>query len=690
MKIKKRNGLLEDFDESKIINAISKSADRVNEVVDTVLANKVINFVLSKVIDKEIVEVKAIHGFVEEALDVYNPNISKSYKDYRNYKAEYGIYLMNDIESQITKTLNEVDRENSNSNTRYISTKRTDIAQTFSKEMFQKMYLSKEVLSAMKDGYIYIHDLRDMLLPQFNCCLTDVKSILTGGFDIEGYHYNEPKDIKVAVGQLGDIIMIISAQHFGGNTTPEIDTILAPYYKMSIDKYIKKYKELGVKEYEKIAKEDAYRDLKQSLQGLEIKLNTVVSARGAYPFTTFTFGDVKNEYEADICKAILEVRMEGHGLPNKKKSTIFPKLVFLYNENLHEENKEYEWLFNLSVKCSSKCMYPDYLSPIGHKREGKWVSPMGCRAFLSDYRDKDTNELVFIGRANLGAISLNLPMIFMKAKTENTDFFNVLDYYLGLIRKLLNDRYDYVGKAKASSNPLMFMEGGAYKGYLKENDCIKPLLESWTASFGITALNELQILYNGKRLSEDNKFCIEVMDFINKRVDYFKEQDNHLYAIYNTPAESLCGTQVQQFRKKYGIIKGVSDKDYFTNSNHLWVGEEVSPFEKQNKEIELFNKSKGGHIGYVRISNPSNFEGLKNIIKRGINLGYYQGVNFNACTCDDCGFSGNNWGETCPHCGSTNITEINRITGYLGFSRKGGDRTINDAMMCNIKDRISM
>lgn len=313
-----------------------------------------------------------------------------------------------------------------------------------------------------------------------------------------------------------------------------------------------------------------------------------------------------------------------------------------------------------------------------------------CRAFLSDYRDKDTNELVFIGRANLGAISLNLPMIFMKAKTENTDFFNVLDYYLGLIRKLLNDRYDYVGKAKASSNPLMFMEGGAYKGYLKENDCIKPLLESWTASFGITALNELQILYNGKRLSEDNKFCIEVMDFINKRVDYFKEQDNHLYAIYNTPAESLCGTQVQQFRKKYGIIKGVSDKDYFTNSNHLWVGEEVSPFEKQNKEIELFNKSKGGHIGYVRISNPSNFEGLKNIIKRGINLGYYQGVNFNACTCDDCGFSGNNWGETCPHCGSTNITEINRITGYLGFSRKGGDRTINDAMMCNIKDRISM
>lgn len=835
MKIKKRNGLLEEFDENKIINAISKSADRVNEVVDKTLSNNVINFVVNKVVGKELVEVKAIHGFVEEALDLFNPIISKSYKDYRNYKAEYGIYLMNDIEEQINKTLNEVDRENSNSNTRYISTKRTEIAQTFSKEMYQKMYLSKDVLSAIKDGYIYIHDLKDMLLPQFNCldrstrfvtslgvksfndfedgdiievltpfgnwkkaivrnygkdmlyelsfkrknniykvkatknhrwllsngeftdnikigdkiynpcndtirksvfdmskeekfywfwgfsfgdatkpneqhnikcrlrlcgeknkyssifeelgfmkynfdcednwykvhdyfkeipdfknkeqiiafvigylnadgnlgnginnlyrgiyakskeaqnlirnffpvagvnitiekdlsgkttnygvrngnpinfglinsfersittklidmkplyiddvwcleveddlsfilengistgncCLTDVKSILTGGFDIEGYHYTEPKDIKVAIGQLGDIVMIISAQHFGGNTTPEIDNILAPYYKLSIDKYENKYRELGIVQYKEIARKDAYNDLKQSLQGLEIKLNTVVSARGSYPFTTFTFGDVTNEYEADICKALLEVRMEGHGLPNKKKTTIFPKLVFLYNDEIHGNNKEYEWLFDLSVKCSSKCMYPDYLSPKGHKREGYWVSPMGCRAFLSNYRDKNTNELVFIGRCNLGAVSLNLPMIFMKSKTENKDFYDILNYYLEMIRKFWINRYEYVGKAKASSNPLMFIEGGAYKGYLNSDDCIKPLLESWTASFGITALNELQILYNGKRLSEDNSFCVEVMNFINEKVDYFKEQDNHLYAIYNTP--KLCG-----------------------------------------------------------------------------------------------------------------------------------------------------
>lgn len=313
-----------------------------------------------------------------------------------------------------------------------------------------------------------------------------------------------------------------------------------------------------------------------------------------------------------------------------------------------------------------------------------------CRAFLSDYRDKDTNELVFIGRANIGAISLNLPMIFMKSKEEKKDFFDVLNYYLEMIRKLLLNRYEYVGKAKANSNPLMFTQGGAYKGYLNPEDEISSIMDSWTASFGITALNELQVLYNGKRLVEDNSFCVTVMDYINKKVNEYKLQDGKLYAIYNTPAESLCGTQVKQFRAKYGVIRGVSDKDYFTNSNHLWVGEEVSPFEKQDKEIELFNKSMGGHIGYVRISNPGNFEGLKNIIRRGIDLGYYQGVNFNACVCEDCGYTGNDWGDVCPNCGSSHIQEINRVCGYLGYSRKHGDRTLNDAKMCEVKDRISM
>lgn len=278
----------------------------------------------------------------------------------------------------------------------------------------------------------------------------------------------------------------------------------------------------------------------------------------------------------------------------------------------------------------------------------------------------------------------------MKAKEERKDFFDVLEYYLQMIRKLHLNRYEYVGKAKASSNPLMFTQGGAYGGYLNPDDEIAPLLKSWTASFGITALNELQVLHNGKRLVEDNSFALKTMNYINDRVNYYKSVDNKLYAIYNSPAESLCGVQVKQFRSKYGVIHGVSDKDYFTNSNHLWVGEHISSFEKQDKEIELFNKSTGGHIGYVRISNPDNLEGLKNTILRGLKLGFYQGINFNACFCEDCGATGVDWGDTCPHCHSTNIDEQNRVTGYLGFSRKRGDRTLNEGKMAEVKDRVSM
>lgn len=694
MIVVKRDGTKEQYNKDKIVKAITKSANRVGYKLTEREIDDICYNVTKSIFPSTSVQVEVIHNFVEQSLDNIAPAVAKSYKDYRNYKKEFGVYLMNDIEEQVRKTLDEVDRENSNSNTRYISTKRTEVAQLFSKEMFQKMYLSKDMLVAIKDGYLYIHDLKDMLLPQFNCCLVDYKTILNGGFELEGIKYTEPKDIRTAIGQMGDIVQIISAQHFGGHTVPEIDKVLEKYYAMTIKKYIdfiKEYVSLCVLEKDIIteARHRAYIDLKQALQGFEIKMNTVVSARGSYPFTTLTFGDVENDLQADICKAILEVRMEGHGDKGFKKNLIFPKLVFLYNPDIHGEEREYEWLFDLAVKCSSKCMYPDYLSPKYHKREGKWVSPMGCRAYLSDWRDEN-GELQFVGRFNIGAVSLNLPMIYMKSIEENKNFYSLLDEYLQLIREFWIDRYEYVGKAKANSNPLMFCEGGALYGNLDPDDRIAPLLESATASFGITALNELQLLHNNKSLAEDNEFCMEVMRHINEVVTKFKEEDGHLYAIYNTPAESLCGTQVKQFRDKYGVIKGVSDKDYFTNSNHLWVGEHVSPFKKQDKEIDLFKQSMGGHIGYVRITNPDNTTGLKNTIRRGIDMGFYQGVNFNACFCSDCGNTGNDFGEKCPKCGSKNIDEINRTCGYLGFSRKKGDRTFNDAKMAEIKDRISM
>ena len=695
----KKNRTQENYDENKIKVAIRKSAKRIGYTLSDIQETEICNNVFEWIGDADRISVDTIHSYVEKSLDLIVPEVAKSYKDYRNYKKEFVYSTIHDIERQVHSMLTGVDRSNSNSNTRYISTKRTEIAKIFAKEMYQKMFLSVDTIQAIKDGYIYIHDLSDMLLPQYNCTLCDMKAILNGGFKLEDIKYTEPKDIRTAVGQMGDVTQIISAQHFGGFTIPEIDKVLSKYYQLSIDKEISYAKEISEyacagSEYpysiiEKIAKRRAYRELEQALQGFEIKMNTVVSARGSYPFTTLTFGDVSNDIEAEICKAILKVRMKGHGDEGHKKNLIFPKLVFLYNPEIHGKGKKYEWLFYLALQCSSQCMYPDFLSPKLHKREGKWVSPMGCRAYLSDYRDEN-GELEFVGRFNIGAISLNLPMIYMKAQHDGKDFFEVLDYYLQMIRESHINRYEYLGKAEASSNPLMFCEGGAYGGHLKPTDKIKPLLKSATASFGITALNELSVLATGKTISEDNKFALETVKYIKYKVDNFKQEDGWLYALYGTPAESLCGTQVEQFRKKYGIIKGVSDRDYFSNSFHCHVCEEITPFEKQDKEIDIFQMVTGGHIQYVRISRPDNILGLAAIVRRGMDMGFYQGVNFNACQCDDCGTTGVDWGETCPHCGSKNITEINRCCGYLGMSRKNGDRTFNNAKMAEINDRKSM
>lgn len=314
-----------------------------------------------------------------------------------------------------------------------------------------------------------------------------------------------------------------------------------------------------------------------------------------------------------------------------------------------------------------------------------------CRAYLSDWWDEN-GEIQFEGRVNLGVVTLNLPMILMKSKVEKTDFYKELDYYLNMIRGMQKRRFEYVGKARADSNPLMFMHGGALGGNLKAHEKIEPLLKSATISFGITALNEMQTLFNGKSLNDDNRFAVEVMEYINNYINKIKIEDNVLYAIYGNPAESLCGTQVVQFRKEYGIIEGVSDKDYFSNSFHLHVSEEITPFEKQDKELELFRLFSGGKIQYGRVGNPNNKKAIKQFINRGLKLGFYQGVNFNDCTCEDCGhhFFHNEEIAICPECESTNITEVIRLNGYMGWKQKCGYTTVNSAKLAEVKDRKSM
>lgn len=292
-----------------------------------------------------------------------------------------------------------------------------------------------------------------------------------------------------------------------------------------------------------------------------------------------------------------------------------------------------------------------------------------CRAFLSPWyinggiHKKDKNDRpVFVGRANIGVVSLNLPMILAKSRRECTDFYDELDYYLELIKKLHLRTYDYLSQMPASTNPLAYCEGGFYGGHLNLSDKIEPVIRTFTASFGITALNELQELYNQKSIAEDGQFALEVMQHINEKIDEFKEKTGYLFALYGTPAESLCGKQVEQFRKEFGIVKNVSDRKYVSNSFHCHVTEDITPVQKQDLEFRFWNTMNGGKIQYVKYPLGYNISAMYSLIQRAMQMGFYEGCNMALSYCDDCGHQELEM-DVCPVCGSKNLTKIERMNG---------------------------
>lgn len=693
------------FNIQKVVVAIKKSATRVmvtfsQEDIDTIC--DIVEYKV-KELGQEEVQISQMHNIVESALETVNPSVAKSYRDYRNYKQDF-VHMLDEVYKKSQSIMYIGDKENSNTDSALVSTKRSLIFNQLNKELYQKFFLTTEELQACRDGYIYVHDMsarRDTM----NCCLFDVQNVLKGGFEMGNLWYNEPKTLDVAFDVIGDIVLSAASQQYGGFTVPSVDLILEPYAQKSFDLYYNRYLSFGLDENraEQEALKDVEKDFYQGFQGWEYKFNTVASSRGDYPFITTTTGTGTGRFAKMASIAMLNVRRNGQGKEGNKKPVLFPKIVFLYDENLHGENKPLEDVFEAGLLCSSKTMYPDWLSLTGegyvpsmYKKYGAIISPMGCRAFLSPWYERggmepadENDQPIFVGRFNVGAISLHLPMILAKARQESRDFYEVLDYYLNLIRQLHLRTYDYLGEMKASINPLAFCEGGFYGGHLGLHDKIRPILESATASFGITALNELQELYNKKSIAEDGAFALEVLEYINQKVSEFKVEDQRLYAIYGTPAESLCGLQIEQFRKKYGIIAGVSDRPYVSNSFHCHVTEDITPIQKQDLENRFWNLCNGGKIQYVKYPISYNLDALRTLIKRAMHLGFYEGVNLSLSYCDDCGHEELDM-DVCPKCGSKNLTKIERMNGYLSYSRVKGDTRLNAAKMAEIAERKSM
>ena len=705
LKVIKKDGTKEEFNVQKVVVAVNKSAERAMITFTPEELDFICRFVTDKAENLGIPEIPIpqMHNLVEGALEQVNPAVAKSYRDYRNYKQDF-VQMLDEVYKKSQSIMYIGDKENSNTDSALVSTKRSLIFNELNKSLYQKFFMTVEELQACRDGYIYIHDMsarRDTM----NCCLFNVKEVLTGGFEMGNLWYNEPKTLDVAFDVIGDIVLSAASQQYGGFTVPSVEEILAPYAEKSYAKYTEKYMDLGIdrEKAEKIAWEDVQREMEQGFQGWEYKFNSVSSSRGDYPFITMTAGTGTSRFAKMATITMLNVRRKGQGKEGHRKPVLFPKIVFLYDENLHGSGGELEDVFEAGIECSRKTMYPDWLSLTGkgyvagmYKKYGKIISPMGCRAFLSPWYERggmypadEQDEPVYVGRFNVGVVSLHLPMILAKARQESRDFFEVLDYYLNLIRRLHIRTYAYLGEMRASTNPLAYCEGGFYGGHLGLHDKIKPLLKTATASFGITALNELQRLYNGKSIAEDGAFALKTLEHINEKVDEFKKEDGNLYAIYATPAENLCGLQVKQFREKYGIIEGVSDREYVSNSFHCHVTEDITPIEKQDKEGRFWNLCNGGKIQYVKYPIDYNIEAVKTLIRRAMDKGFYEGVNLSLAYCDDCGHQELEM-DVCPKCGSRNLTKIDRMNGYLSYSRVHGDTRLNDAKMAEIAERKSM
>ena len=706
IKIVKRNGNLEKFDADRIRKAVKTSAERVMVNLTDEAVEKIV-LIVKDMINTQTTNpsVEQVHSFVEASLEQINPIVARSYREYRDYKKEI-VHILDKVYKKAQVITYIGDKECANMDSALVTTQRCLIYNSLNKELYKKFFLTANEIEACKDGYIYIHDMsarRDTM----NCCLFDMANVLKDGFEMSNIWYTEPKTLQTAFNVMGDVIINTTAMQYGGFTVPEVDTVLKKYAKMTYKKYYNEY--LDIKgdtfkdEADKYAWEKVKRECEQGYQGIEYKLNTVSSSRGDYPFVTFSFGIDTDPYAKLISRVILDVHREGQGKKGFKRPTLFPKLVFLYDKKLHGKGSKLRDNFLAAIKCSQKTMYPDYLSLTGegyvcemYKKYKRVVSPMGCRAFLSPWYERggmnpeDKNDKpVFIGRFNIGAVSLHLPMILAKSREEQRDFYEVLDYYLEMIRRVHIRTYRYLAKRKASTNPLAYCQGGFYGGNLKPEEAIEPILKSSTASFGITALNELQVLYNGKSIVEDGEFALEVLKYINKKILEFKEEDHILYAIYGTPAENLCGLQIKQFRKKDGVIEGVSSREYVSNSFHCGVWEDITGIEKQDLENRFWELFKGGRIQYVRYNLSYNNEAMLTYIERAMELGFYEGVNLSLAYCNSCGHEELDM-DVCPKCGSSDLTKIDRMNGYLSYSRVHGDTMLSNAKMVEISERKSM
>lgn len=693
----KKDNHKEMWDPSKIIEAIKKSEARLkddNYKLSNEQIELIVDYVEKEVSYMEYIHTSQLHKIVLKALQKYNYHVYLEYKAFRDYKERFSQSFQNAAEHSYN-IVYDGDKENANKDSTLNSTKQALISETLMRELMKQFELKPDWVKAHEEGWIHIHDLSSRYLNQINCCLFDMGNLLDGGFEMNGSKYFEPKTIQTAWAVIGDVTLSASSQQYGGFTIPEIDSILVKYAKKSYQKHLNFLLDNNIpqRQSEKIAEELTVREIEQGYQGFETKLNTVSNSLGQTPFTTITFGLDTSKWGRIISSVILKIRKEGMG--ENRMTAIFPKLVLLHRDDINgnEGSPNYD-IYLQAIECSKTRLYPDYLSlnnpdinnlAVIYERSGQVVSGMGCRAFLSPFFHPQTGEEIYTGRSNLGAISLNLPKFAIESKGNIDKFYELINKYSQMIFEIHLDTYQKIAKTKGSTNPLLFCEGGSWMsvGY---DESIETIIKASTMSLGYIGLEEVVHYFFDDGLKHHIKFALNIVKHLKKLVVQASEKYDKLFALYSTPAESLCYRFQKLNQKQYGIIKNVTDREYLTNSFHIHVTEDVSVLEKITLEYPFHRIATGGRISYCEFPYGVDNNVLKQSVDYAMKNGMYFGVNVVSATCCDCGYQGDF--EICPKCGSDYITSVSRVCGYLSFGKIKGDSRYNLGKQAEIRDRI--
>lgn len=678
----KRDGCQVPFDEARIAQAIERAALAV-DVVDADYCATVARVVAQRMEQQPRVDIHEIQQAVENQLMAGEyKQLARAYIEYRHDRdvaRELRGRLNQEIRGLVEQSNRALLNENANKDSKVIPTQRDLLAGIVAKHYAKQHILPRDVVLAHERGEIHYHDLDySPFFPMFNCMLIDLKGMLTNGFKMGNAEIEPPKSISTATAVTAQIIAQVASHIYGGTTINRIDEILAPFVDESFRKHLQVAEEWQIPDAKGYAMARTEKECYDAFQSLEYEVNTLHTANGQTPFVTFGFGLGTSWESRLIQRSILKNRIAGLG--KNRKTAVFPKLVFAIRDGLNHQYGDPNYdIKQLALECASKRMYPDILNyDQVVKVTGSFKTPMGCRSFLGTY--EQDGELVHDGRNNIGVISLNLPRIALEAMGDESRFWALLEQRLQLAKKALMTRIARLEGIKARVAPILYMEG-ACGVRLKADDNIADIFKHGRASIslGYIGLHEtINALFGGKNHVYDDEAlrakAVAIVARLRAAVDAWKDETGYGFSLYSTPSENLCDRFCRLDTADFGVVPGVTDKGYYTNSFHLDVEKKVNPYDKLDFEAPYPPLASGGFICYGEYPNlQHNLKALEDVWDYSYTRVPYYGTNTPIDECYECGFTGEfsctSKGFTCPKCGnhdSAKVSVTRRVCGYLG------------------------